>query len=79
MPISRQADLHLGGLGGSFFLDFNLTTDKRISLYRMSFDGYGCCDLTENVNLLDFEKSNLFVDELAKVEIGQKQLTRFIL
>ena len=47
MPVSRKADWHLGCLDGCVFIDFNLTSDKLISLCRISFVGYGCCTLTD--------------------------------
>jgi len=45
MPDTRPADYYLGCLGGSVFLDFDNYEDDRIRLKRISFDGYGCCDL----------------------------------
>ena len=44
MPSTRKADYYLGGLDSSVFIDFNRTKENRISLVRISFDGYGCCD-----------------------------------
>jgi hypothetical protein len=78
MPSSRQADYYLGCLDGCVFIDFNLTSNKLISLRRISFDGYGCCNLTDNANSLDFEKSSSFVAELTKKELDQDKLTPLI-
>jgi len=64
MPSSRQADFYLGCLDGCIFIDFNLTSKKQISLCRISFDGYGCCNLTDNSKQLDFVKSKNFIDEI---------------
>ncbi|RZK11711.1 MAG: hypothetical protein EOO43_19150 [Flavobacterium sp.] len=61
------------------FIDFNLTTDKLISLCRISFDGYGCCNLTDNSKKLDFEKSKKFIDEITKTELEQESLTPLVL
>jgi hypothetical protein len=47
MPDTRAADYHLGCIGGSVFLDFDNYEDERICLKRISFDGYGCCDLKD--------------------------------
>jgi hypothetical protein len=78
MPDSRQADFYLGCLDGCVFIDFNLTNDKLISLRRISFDGYGCCNLTDNSNTLDLEKSKQFVEELTKDELNQENLTPLV-
>lgn len=79
MPDSRKADFYLGCLDSSVFLDFNLTIDKRISLCRISFDGYGCCELTEKTNLLDLELSTKFLEEIKKDDLSQEKLTPIVL
>lgn len=78
MPDSRKADFYLGCLDGCIFIDFNLTSNKLISLSRISFDGYGCCNLTNNTNLLDFEKSKRLIEELRKDELDQENLTTLV-
>ena len=78
MPDSRKADFYLGCLDGCVFIDFNITSDKLISLCRISFDGYGCCNLPSNANLLNFEKSKRFIEELTKVELDQENLTPLV-
>ena len=79
MPDSRKADFYLGCLDSCVFIDFNLTTDKLISLCRISFDGYGCCSLKDSLNLLDFEKSKKFIKEITKDELEQESLTPLVL
>lgn len=44
MPASRPADYYLTCLDGCVFLDFN-NINGVIYLVRMSFDGFGCCNL----------------------------------
>ncbi len=78
MPDSRKADFYLGCLDGCVFIDFKLTNEKLISLCRISFDGYGCCDLIDDTNLLDFEKSKQFIAELTKDELDQANLTPLV-
>ena len=78
MPNSRKADFYLGCLDGCVFIDFNITSDKLISLRRISFDGYGCCNLPGNPNLLNLEKSKRFIEELTKVELDQENLTLLV-
>jgi hypothetical protein len=79
MPASRQADFYLSCLDGCVFIDFNETSDKLISLCRISFDGYGCCNLPNNSNLLDAEKSKLFKEEITKKELNQEMITTLVL
>jgi len=78
IPASREADFYLGCLGGSVFMDFNQTSDNLISLCRISFDGYGCCNLTENSKSLNFEKSKEFKQELSKDTIDQEKITLLV-
>jgi hypothetical protein len=76
MPVSRSGDFHLG-LDGSVFLDFNVT-GNRISLVRISFDGYGCCDLASHAIPLTEQDCELFrhiVDEKHK---DQESLMRIV-
>jgi len=78
MPDSRKADFYLGCLDGSVFLDFNYTADKRISLCRISFDGYGCCDLGNEANSLDDTSSKAFMDEMRKDNLDQENITKIV-
>lgn len=59
MPPSRPADYYLGYLDGCVFLDFDNVGQNRICLRRISFDGYGCCELTDAVPL-DSADSDIF-------------------
>jgi hypothetical protein len=49
MPDSRPADYYLGCLDGCVFIDFNNKEDDKVYLTRISFDGYGCCNLKGDV------------------------------
>jgi hypothetical protein len=79
MPDSRKADIYLGCLDGSVFLDFNYTTDKRINLCRISFDGYGCCNIDKNAKCLDNQLSKEFIDEIEKDNLDQEEITKIVL
>lgn len=78
MSDSRKAAYYLGCLGGSVFIDFNQTSDGNISLCRISFDGYGCCDITNKANPLTVEMSKKFVEEITRDELDQEQLTALV-
>lgn len=79
MPDSRNADFYLGCLDDSVFIDFNLTTDKSINLCRISFDGYGCCNLDNNAKCLDDKSSKAFIDEIGKDNLDQEKITKIVL
>ena len=78
MPSSRQADYYLGCLDGSVFIDFNRTKDDDIKLVRISFDGYGCCDLDEQAKSLNLEDSKKFIEEVEKEELNQETLEELV-
>ena len=78
MPKSRKADYYLGCLDSCVFIDFNLTSDKRINLCRISFDGYGCCNI-EQPNALDAQASKEFVSEMQKGDFDQAKITKLVL
>lgn len=65
MPETRQADYHLGCLGGSVFIDFNLNNIGQVYLKRISFDGYGCCEI-KKTKTLDQNDSIIFVTVMDK-------------
>jgi hypothetical protein len=78
MPESRKADFYLGCLDGAVFLDFNKTVDNRIRLCRISFDGYGCCNLPEQTNALNAELSKTFMEEITKEKLDQEKLALLV-
>jgi hypothetical protein len=78
MPSSRQADYYLGCLDGSVFLDFNYTTNNQINLCRISFDGYGCCDI-DNAKSLDEQSSKDLLNEIVRENLDQEKITNLVL
>lgn len=74
MPASRPADFCLGYFGGSVFLDFNNVSGDLISLIRISFDGYGCCELKHLSVPLTKKSSQLFKRIVQKGLIEQDSL-----
>ena len=79
MPDNRKADFYLGCLDGCVFLDFNYTTDKLINLCRISFDGYGCCNIDNNAKCLDDQLSKEFIDEIEKDNLDQEKIKKVVL
>ena len=78
MPDSRPADYYLGCLDGSVFIDFNNHGSKLVSLKRISFDGYGCCNLNDQVIPVDKEDSTAFKKMIKTQLIDQEILTTII-
>lgn len=79
MPDGRKADFYLGCLDGSVFIDFNFTNDKRINLCRISFDGYGCCNLDSNSKCLDDQFSKGFIEQMSKDNLDQEKVAKIVL
>lgn len=78
MPDSRKADFYLGCLSGSVFLDFNYTINNQINLCRISFDGYGCCNI-DNARCLDEQLSKDFANEINRDNLNQEKITKLVL
>jgi hypothetical protein len=78
LPESRKANLYLGCLEGSVFIDFNISNENLISLCRISFDGYGCCNLIDPANYLNSELSKQFLTEVSKDLLNQEKLTAIV-
>ena len=78
MPKTRKADYYLGCLDSSVFLDFNLSTDKLISLIRISFDGYGCCNIGDKAGCLNLQDSQQFIEEIDKEVLNQESIGRLV-
>jgi hypothetical protein len=79
MPDSRNADFYLGCLDGSIFLDFNCSNENLIYLRRISFDGFGCCNIDNNAICLDSKLSKDFLDEICKDNLNQENITKIVL
>lgn len=78
MPATRKADFYLGCLGGSVFIDFDKLSDGLVVLRRISFDGYGCCNIGDAAKSLDSEQSARFLEEYSKNSINQYEMTEII-
>jgi len=75
MPDTRSADYYLGCLEGSVFMDFDNCEDGRIRLKRISFDGYGCCDLSGQAIPMNEIDSRAFKEIIEAQLSDQSRLT----
>jgi hypothetical protein len=78
MPSSRPADYYLGYMDGCVFIDFNNYEAGSVRLVRISFDGYGCCELGEKSIPLEESDSLRFKDIISKDTIVQNQLLTIV-
>jgi hypothetical protein len=60
--------------GGSVFADFDTDEADIISLRRISFDGYGCCDAGESITKMSSGDSRLLLDAIARGELESIQV-----
>ncbi len=78
MPASRLADYCIGCHDGSVYIDFNNGEYGRISLVRISFDGYGCCDLEKRTIPLDQEDSEVFKEIVRCQTLDQDKMEAIV-
>lgn len=63
--LSRPADYCLSYDDDSVFIDFNDCANEQVRLIRISFDGYGCCNLERTGIPLAIDKSRIFKEQMA--------------
>lgn len=78
MPDSRPAEYCLGCYDGSCFVDFNITNGL-VFLERISFDGFGCFEISNPDITLSLEESEVFQEEMKKNNFSQKIIRPFVL
>jgi hypothetical protein len=59
--------------GGSVFADFDTDDADIISIRRISFDGYGCCE-PESITRMSSADSRLLLDAIASGELESVQV-----
>ncbi len=60
--------------GGSVFADFDRDAANIVSLRRISFDGFGCCEVGESIRSMNAVDSCLVLDAIARGELGSVQV-----
>ncbi len=79
-PATRIADFYLGYLDGCVHLDFDCSNEEIITLSRISFDGYGCCDIPDDKKQgLDAELSKQFLFEIKKEVLDQEKIRHLVI
>ena len=72
MP-TRPCSFCLSLQGGSVFADFDTDDADTISLRRISFDGYGCCEVESTMRMSSGD-SRLLLDAIARGELESVQV-----
>jgi hypothetical protein len=72
MPASRPADYYIGCLGGSVYIDFDNYDNEHIYLKRISFDGYGCCNLSQAIPMNKVDSQTF--KEIIKTQLPDQPL-----
>lgn len=78
MPESRRADYYLGCLDSSVFFDFNSSPKKEISLIRISFDGFGCCNFKDKAKKFNHIDSQKLIKEIKRKELNQELIAELV-
>jgi hypothetical protein len=73
MP-TRPCSFCLSFQGGSVFADFDIDDADIISLRRISFDAYGCCEVGESITRMSAGDSRLLLDAIARRELGSAEV-----
>jgi hypothetical protein len=60
--------------GGSVFADFNIDSDDRVYLERISFDGYGCCATEGNVARMPVDESHTLVNLVNTDDVNRDEV-----
>ncbi|HXT11221.1 MAG TPA: hypothetical protein VN873_06635 [Candidatus Angelobacter sp.] len=60
--------------GGSVFADFDIDAVGSVFLVRISFDGFGCCNVGEPITKMSAGDSRFLLDSIAHGELGGIQI-----
>jgi hypothetical protein len=56
------------------FADFDTDDADTISLRRISFDGYGCCEIGKSITKMSSDDSRLLLDAIARGELESTEV-----
>ncbi len=64
--------------GGSVFADFNIDSDGRVYLVRISFDGYGCCATEGKVARMPLDESHTLVKLVNTDDVNRDEIREIL-
>lgn len=77
MP-TRPCSFCLRLQGGSVFADFDTDDADIVSLRRISFDGYGCCEVGDRVTRMSEGDSRILLAAIARSEPRSAQVEEIL-
>jgi|688.fasta_scaffold10009_2 hypothetical protein len=75
---TRPCSFCLSLQGGSVFADFDTDDANIVSLRRISYDGYGCCEPKEHLTKMNSVDSRLLLDAIARGELRNMQVEEIL-
>ncbi len=63
---------------GSVFADFNIDSDGRVYLVRISFDGYGCCATEDKVARMPLDESQTLVKLVDTDDVNRDKIREIL-
>jgi hypothetical protein len=64
--------------GGSVFADFNIDSEGRVYLVRISFDGYGCCATEGKVARMPLDESHTLVNLVNTDDVNRDEIREIL-
>lgn len=64
--------------GGSVFADFNVDSEGRIYLVRISFDGYGCCSTEAKVSRMPLSESRTLIKWVSTNDVNRDEVREIL-
>src|SRR5579864_9248749 len=64
--------------GGSVFADFDIDSDGRVHLVRISFDGYGCCATEGKVGRMSLHDSQTLVKLVDAEDVNRDEIREIL-
>jgi hypothetical protein len=64
--------------GGSVFADFNIDSDGRVYIVRISFDGYGCCTTDGKVTRVPLDESRKLVKLVNTDDVNRDEIREIL-
>lgn len=74
LSLSRPCRFCLCLQGGSVFADFDVDSEERVHLVRISFDGHGCCPTEGKATKMPVGESRTFVRLVNSADVNCDQL-----
>lgn len=76
--VGRPCRYCLGLQDDSVFADFDLDSEGRIFLARISFDGYGCCETAEGIRPMSLNISNRLMHLVETNDVRSLELSTIL-